>query len=208
MAVAMKYVGDGAIKKLLERHGCPTPFHVVRMRFLGEIASPALGISPTKSIESFWPNGMPEFDSQAEVEKLYGGLMGLWNHLARHQGGVPVKLHEMSKLRTWEDLAGGLRMRHEEVDAFVDGLAVTGMEAMVSAPLMKAISNLQRLADLLSEAEAAIADSAQETKGASLPDGENALRDHSASIEKMLSAVVMVSADLRRDMVAKPKRLH
>jgi len=31
----LSYVGDGAIQKLLMRYGCPTPFHVVRMRFWG-----------------------------------------------------------------------------------------------------------------------------------------------------------------------------
>ena len=34
-----KYVGDAAFERFLQKHDCPTPFHVVRMRFLGEIAS-------------------------------------------------------------------------------------------------------------------------------------------------------------------------
>lgn len=202
MAAAMKYLGDGAIIKLLEKHGCPTPFHVVRMRFLGEIASPALGISPAKSIQSFWPDGMPEFDSQAEVERLYGGLMGLWNHLARHEKGVPVKLLPMPKLRTWDDLADILRIRREEIGAFLDGLSIGGMEDILPAPLMKAVADLGRLAELLNEIENRVADSTRDTSGLSLFDSEAALRDHSASIEKMLSAITLVSATMRRDMMA------
>ncbi len=49
-----KYPGDAAFQRLLEKYSCPTPFHVVRMRFLGEIASLDFGASPIKTIESFW----------------------------------------------------------------------------------------------------------------------------------------------------------
>jgi hypothetical protein len=47
------YVGDAALKRLVERFGCPVPFHVVCMRFWGEIVSPLLQTSPIKTIESF-----------------------------------------------------------------------------------------------------------------------------------------------------------
>ncbi len=40
-----KYAGDAAFKVFLRRYDCPTPFHVVRMRFVGWIASPALAAS-------------------------------------------------------------------------------------------------------------------------------------------------------------------
>ena len=49
-----KNPGDAALQRLLEKYNCPTAFHVVRMRFLGEIASLDFGASPIKTIESFW----------------------------------------------------------------------------------------------------------------------------------------------------------
>ena len=38
------------VRALLERYRCPVPFHEVRTRFLGNIASPGIGISPIKMV--------------------------------------------------------------------------------------------------------------------------------------------------------------
>ena len=57
-----KYPGDVAFQRLLQQYECPTPFHVVRMRFLGEIASLDFGASPIKTIESRWDGDLPGFD--------------------------------------------------------------------------------------------------------------------------------------------------
>jgi len=46
-----KYSGDAAFQRLLETYSCPTPFHVVRMRFLGGIGSIEKKASPIKTIE-------------------------------------------------------------------------------------------------------------------------------------------------------------
>src|SRR5262245_52061294 len=73
------YAGDANLKRLLERYRCPLPFHVVRMRFWGEIVSPSLRASPIKTIESFWPNGLPAFGDAAQANAFFQALMGLWN---------------------------------------------------------------------------------------------------------------------------------
>jgi hypothetical protein len=73
------YAGDAILKRLLERYHCPAPFHVVRMRFWGEIVSPSFQASPIKTIESFWPNGLPTFDNGDEANAFFQALMGLWN---------------------------------------------------------------------------------------------------------------------------------
>ena len=36
---SLKYVGSKTVRALLERYACPIPFHVVRMRFLGNMGS-------------------------------------------------------------------------------------------------------------------------------------------------------------------------
>ena len=41
----LKYVASKAVRALLERYSCPVPFHIVRMRFLGNIATPKLHAS-------------------------------------------------------------------------------------------------------------------------------------------------------------------
>ena len=63
----LKYVGSKAVRALLDRYACPVPFHVVRMRFLGNIASPKLDASPIKIIETLWGGEMPVFDADDDV---------------------------------------------------------------------------------------------------------------------------------------------
>jgi len=40
---------DNRVRALLDRYRCPVPFHVVRTRFLGNIASPDMTASPSTS---------------------------------------------------------------------------------------------------------------------------------------------------------------
>src|SRR5450755_3201213 len=68
------------IRALLERYRCPVPFHEVRTRFLGNIASPGIGVSPAKMVEGLWGGELPEFGSINTAKELIGALiMGLWN---------------------------------------------------------------------------------------------------------------------------------
>ena len=55
----LRYAGDKAVGALLECYTCPTSFHVVRTRFLGNIATPKLDASPLRTIESFWEGELP-----------------------------------------------------------------------------------------------------------------------------------------------------
>lgn len=41
------------VRVLLEHYRCPVPFHEVRTRFLGNIATPAVGVSPIKIVEVY-----------------------------------------------------------------------------------------------------------------------------------------------------------
>ena len=48
---SLKYVGDQSVRALLARYVCPIPFHAVRTRFLGNIATPKLDASPVQTIK-------------------------------------------------------------------------------------------------------------------------------------------------------------
>lgn len=77
---------DAEVRALLVRYRCPVPFHEVRTRFLGNIASPGMGVSPIKVVESLWGGKLPEFETIDAANELVGALvMGLWNRLSRHQ---------------------------------------------------------------------------------------------------------------------------
>lgn len=45
---------DDEVRALLDRYHCPVPFHAVRTRFLGNIASPDMQGSPIKMVEALW----------------------------------------------------------------------------------------------------------------------------------------------------------
>lgn len=45
-----KLPGDAVVKALIEKYDCPVPFHEVRTRFLGNIATPELSASPLQMI--------------------------------------------------------------------------------------------------------------------------------------------------------------
>jgi hypothetical protein len=50
------------------------PFHEVRTRFLGNIASPIMGASPMKELESLWGGELPEFENIEAANELIGAV--------------------------------------------------------------------------------------------------------------------------------------
>jgi hypothetical protein len=117
------YVGDAAMRRFLKLHSCPTPFHIVRMRFWGEIVSPSLQVSPIKTISSLWPDGLPTIENGDEANQFFQTLMGMWNRMARHQDATsPVRLQVVDKPSTRDALREAAAMRIEELhDGFMHG---------------------------------------------------------------------------------------
>ena len=107
---------DEDVRALLARYKCPVPFHEVRTRFLGNIATPVMGISPVKMVESLWGGRLPEFDTLDAANVLVGSLiMGLWNRLTRHQDrSAPFRLTRVQNEPTREELATLALMRCQE----------------------------------------------------------------------------------------------
>lgn len=71
----LRYVGDLRIRELLRAHDCPTSFHAVRTRFLGNIATPRLDASPIQVIQELWGGEFPEFEDTGHANALFQGLM-------------------------------------------------------------------------------------------------------------------------------------
>ena len=120
----MKPVSDDEVRALLQRFECPLPFHVVRTRILGSIASPAISASPIKVVQGLWGGELPTFDSLDAANELIGALVaGLWNRLARHQDrSTPFRLTRIQAAPTREGLSALALMRHQELDGFIEGL--------------------------------------------------------------------------------------
>lgn len=119
-----KVPSDAAVKALIEKYACPVPFHEVRSRFLGNIATPVLSASPLQMIQDLWGGELPVFDSMDEANELIGALIdGLWNGLTRHQKrSQPFKLTRVPMEPTAANLAIYGHTRLEGLDGFIEGL--------------------------------------------------------------------------------------
>src|SRR5215203_5378290 len=85
-------MADDQVSAMLERYACPVPFHEVRTRFLGNIAS-LTTVSPLEIVKELWGGELPEFSDIDAANELIGALvMGLWNRLTQHQSREVVDL--------------------------------------------------------------------------------------------------------------------
>ena len=124
MKKAAKPPSEKTVRALLEKHGCPVPFHAIRARFLGKIATPELSASPVRVVQDLWGGEFPPFDSMDEFNELLDALVnGLWNDLTRHQKrSQPFRLTRVPMEPTAENLGRYGRIRLEELDGFIEGL--------------------------------------------------------------------------------------
>ena len=115
---------DAEVRALLERFECPLPFHAVRSRFLGTIASPDPRVTPMKSVEALWGGELPVFDNMNDFNALIGALvMGLWNRLSAHQErSAPFRLIRIEVPATREGVVKLALMREQELQNFREGL--------------------------------------------------------------------------------------
>jgi hypothetical protein len=120
----MTGASDSEVIALLKRYKCPTPFHEVRTRFLGNIASPVMGASPMETVKQLWGGELPAFDSMEAVNELLDVLVaGLWNRLTAHQSSRnPFRLMRFDVAQTREGLKHFALVRRQELDGFVEGL--------------------------------------------------------------------------------------
>jgi hypothetical protein len=123
-AIKSAGVSDDEVRVLLDRYKCPVPFHQIRTRFLGNIASPVMSASPIETVRGLWGGELPPFDDINAANELIGALvMGLWNRLTRHQErSAPFRLLRFDVPETSEGLHRFVLTRRQELDGFVEGL--------------------------------------------------------------------------------------
>jgi len=165
---------------LLKRYKCPTPFHEVRTRFMGNIASPVTGASPLETVKQLWGGELPEFDSMEAVNELLNVLVaGLWNRLTEHQSGRnPFRLSRFDVSQTREGLKHFAVVRRQELDGFVEGLFGAEDEIGLPARAHEALGVLAELRAFL----VGIIDLLDDT---TKPAGQDDLKDLVRNIQKM-----------------------
>jgi hypothetical protein len=195
---------DEQVRALLERYKCPVPFHEVRTRFLGNIASPVMSASPIKVVEDLWGGELPPFDNIDEANELIGALvMGLWNRLTGHQDRTsPFRLMRVDTASTREGLAALALMRRQELDGFIEGLF--GREEVVDLP-KRARRGLDELGQMRALFEAVVHLAEDDTKQPTDKGVETTLgrmREMTKIAEHEIHAIVLACARARKQMMA------
>ena len=197
-------VSDEQVRALLERYACPVAFHEVRTRFLGNIASPAMEVSPMQTVAALWGGELPDFKTIDAANELIGALIaGLWNRLTRHQDRVaPFRLTRVQAAASREGLASVALMRRQELDGFIEGLFGRKEEMDFPERAHRGLSDLHEMCALF----AAVVDVAtDETKPRTPRDMETTLRhmrEMTRNAENEIHAIVLSCARARKQMLA------
>lgn len=202
---------DKAVAALLTRYRCSTPFHAVRARFMGAIASPLEDRSPVHAIQELWQGNLPPFDSIEDFNHLLDVLVaGVWNRLTAHQvESNPFRLTRLPARLTPDGLLHYAQVRQQEVEGFIDGLF--GPHEEIDLP-----ESARGGIDILGEIRAMFA-GAMELLGRTglptTPGGLSGLHDNfrslTAILEREMNTVVLSCTRARRQGLAKlrqPKR--
>lgn len=151
---------DKDVRSLLARYRCPTPFHVVRSLFMGDIATPRLDVSPLGALAQIWGGEMPVFAAQEDVEEVIRILVqGLWNRLADHQNWRnPFRLTRFEVMPTRQALHDLALLRAQELEGFVDGLFGPEDEMMLPQKAHEAVQTLAELHSMFGSTTELLAD--------------------------------------------------
>jgi hypothetical protein len=199
-------VSDEQIRGLLKRYACPIPFHEIRTRFLGNIASPAMNASPMEAVKRLWNDDLPEFESTEAAKELIGALvMGLWNQLARHQErSAPFRLTRLTTAASPQGVENLARVRRQELDGFVEGFF--GSEESVDIPerAHRGMDTLGNIRDLFASIENENV-TKDETRASALKNAETTVRrldEMTKTAEHEMHAVVLSCVRARKQMLA------
>lgn len=196
-------ISDKEVIALLTRYRCPVPFHVVRTRFLGNIATPEQQVAPMDMIKALWGGELPSFDDMDALNELLGVLvMGLWNQLTRHQErSAPFRLIRHEVAATREGLAHIALLRREELDGFVDGLFGPAMELDLPDRAHQALDRLASERALLDAARKVALDTSKPASPADVADTLKHLRELTRIAEHEIHEAVLACARARRQFL-------
>ena len=195
---------DEDVRAALARYNCPVPFHEVRTRFLGNVATPAMSASPIKMVKDLWGGELPAFDSIDAANELISALvMGLWNRLTRHQDrNSPFRLTRIETAATREGLAALALIRVQEIEGFVHGLFGRQEEIDLPERAHRALDDLGKMRAMFAAVRDFVND---EGKAARLKEMETTLRhmrEMTKNAEHAMHTVLLSCKRARRQMLA------
>lgn len=191
------------IRALLETYACPVPFHEIRTRFLGNIATPAMSASPISVVKNLWGGELPEFESLDAVNELIGVLVnGLWNSLTRHQKrSDPFRLVRPTVTPTRDGLAQLALIRRQEIDGFFEGLFAGGEEADLPAKASAALDTLGEVRAMIAGVHEVASDTSKPADLSDIATTMKHLRELTRITEIEINRVVLDCTRARRQML-------
>lgn len=191
------------IRALLEAYACPVPFHEIRTRFLGNIATPAMSASPISVVKSLWGGELPEFESLDAVNELIGVLInGLWNSLTRHQKrSDPFRLVRPTVTPTRDGLAQFALIRQQEIEGFFEGLFAGAEDADLPAKASAALENLGQLRAMMAGVYEVAIDESKPAPPSEIAITIKHLRELTLAMELEINRVVLDCTRARRQML-------
>lgn len=191
------------ILALLETYACPVPFHEIRTRFLGNIATPAMSASPISVVKNLWGGELPEFESLDAVNELIGVLVnGLWNSLTRHQKrSDPFRLVRPTVTPTRDGLAQLALIRRQELDGFVEGLFSGAEELDLPTKASAALDTLGEVRAMIAGDHEVAIDPSKPAELSDIATTMKHLRELTRITEIEINRVVLDCTRARRQMI-------
>lgn len=199
-------VNEKHVRSLLKKYDCPVPYHEVRTRFLGNIATPAMTASPMHIVKGLWGGEMPEFESLEAVNALIGALVnGLWNSLTRHQKRTePFRLVRVPTEATRAGLTSYILMRRQEIDGFVEGLFNGQDDIQLPEKATASLDIVAQLRAMLVGAHTLVADESKPGSDAEFARTLKNIQELTPIIEREINTVVMACTLARRQSMQRP----
>jgi hypothetical protein len=202
-AIKSASISDDEVRVLLARYKCPVPFHEVRTRFLGNIASPVMSASPIETVKELWGGELPPFDDINAANELIGALvMGLWNRLTRHQErSAPFRLLRFDVPETSEGLHRFALTRRQELDGFVEGLF--GRQEHIDLPerAHRALNSLSEMRAMLEGIRLLMEDKTKKGAHSEITETIHNLRELTKIAEHEMHEAVLSCKRARRQML-------
>lgn len=194
---------EKTVKALLAAYACPVPFHEVRTRFLGGIASPGLLVSPLDVVKNLWGGEFPVFESLDAVNELVGALVnGLWNSLTRHQKRIePFRLIRTSVPETQAGLVELALIRRQELDGFTEGLFGGEDELDLPAKASSALDTLGEVRAMIASVQQVASDASKPSELSDIATTMKHLRELTRIAENELNRVVLDCTRARRQLM-------
>jgi hypothetical protein len=193
---------EKTVRDLLDKYACPVPYHEVRTRFLGGIASPVVGISPLPIVKALWGGEFPPFDSIGDLNELIDILVnGLWNSLTKHDSrSSPFRLARLKLEPSAKNLGIFARVRKEELEGFVEGLFNGQDRADLPERAHQALGHLGELRAMMAGIEDLVARDIDAENRTDLETTFKHVQELTRIMEVEIDAAVISCARARRQM--------